>query len=212
MRNLFSAESPLMNGLQKVFDCILLSLCWITGCLPIVTIGLSCGSMYRTVYRCIRRDEGYVMQTFWETYRKNWKVGILTWLPVMLVLLFLCVDAVLLRVYGASAVIYGIVLVLIAVAMVWAAYCTAYCVRFNGSVKEVLLINFFLILSHPLTTFFQLFVLVLGIALGMVVPYLMLFLPAALCLAISYPMETVFRKHMRPEDLETLENKEKNDL
>ena len=138
--------------------------------------------------------------------------GILVWLPILAVYAFLFADAVVLRglAAGGSAIsrLFGIVVVLIGVATVWAAYCTAYCVRFEGSVKETLWLCFFLVLSHPLMTLMILAYLAIGIVLALTVPFLVLFLPAAICLGISFPMESVFRKHMRPEDLERLKNEE----
>lgn len=205
MRSLFDAESPLMSGLTKVFDCMMLSLCWITASLPIVTMGAACGALYRTVYRCIRHDDGEPLKMFWQTWRKNLKAGVLTWLPVLAVYAFLVVDAIVLRgLVGEGkpmARLFGIVMVLIGVASVWAAYCSAYCVRFEGSVKEVLWLSFYLVLAHPAMTLMILMFLMMGAALALLVPYLTLFLPAAICLAISFPMEKVFLTHMRPEDV-----------
>ena len=212
MHGLFDADSPLMNGLGKIFDCIMLSLCWISASIPIVTMGAACGALYRTVYRCMRKDDGNALKMFWETWRKNLKAGIFTWLPIMAVYVFLIADAVILRGLTAAgqpmARLYGIVVVLIGVASVWAAYCTAYCVRFEGSVKEVLWLCFFLVLSHPAMTLMILAFLTLGFVMALLVPFLTLFLPAAVCLAISFPMETVFLKHMRPEDVERVQNGE----
>lgn len=212
MHSLFDMEGPLMNGLGKIFDCIMLSLCWISASLPIVTMGAASGALYRTVYRCLRHDDGGPLKMFWQTWRKNLKSGILTWLPVLAVFVLLVLDAAVLRGMlaqgGILSRLYGISLVLIAVAAVWAAYCTAYCVRFEGSVKDVLWLSFFLVLSHPGKTVMIMLFLVLGAALALLVPFLTLFLPAAVCLAISFPMETVFRKHMRPEDIERVQNGE----
>lgn len=210
MHGLFDADSPLISGLGKIFDCILLSLCWITACLPIVTIGTACGALYRTIYRSIRREEGYPLRMFWETFRNNLKNGILVWLPILALFVFLIADAVILRGLLSEgkplAQLLGIVVVLIGVAAVWAAYCTAYCVRFEGTLKEVLWLCFFLVLSHPLMTVVILAFLLFGAAFVLMVPFFAIFMPAAICLAISFPMESVFMKHMRPEDIEKINN------
>ena len=210
MHSLFDMEGPLMNGLGKIFDCIILSICWVLASLPVITMGTACGALYRTVYRCIRRDEGHPLQVFWDTWRKNLKTGIVIWLPVLAVYVFLIADAVILRGLVSQgqpmAHLYGIVLVLIGVASVWAAYCTAYCVRFEGSLKEVLWLSFFLVLSHPVMTIVILLFLMMGVVLALMVPFLVLFLPSLICLAISAPMEKVFLKHMHPEDIEKVRN------
>lgn len=205
MRSLFDVDSPLMNGLQKVFDCMLVSLCWLTACLPILTIGPACGALYRTVCRSICRDEGGILKPFWDTFRANLKNGVLVWLPILAVYLFLIADGVIVRGLLHSSALYGVILVLIAVTTVWAAYATAYCVRFNGSTREVLWISLFLVLAHPLTALRVMAAAAVGFVLALMVPYLALFLPGLVCLAIRGPMEGVFRKHMRPEDLEKLE-------
>lgn len=209
MRGLFDMESPLMDGLGKIFDCIILSICWVLASLPIITIGAACGALYRAVYRCIRRDEAHPLKMFWDTWRRNLKTGILTWLPILAVYIFLIVDAIILRgliAQGYSmAQLYGIVIVLISVASVWAAYCTSYCVRFEGNLKDVLWLSFFLVLSHPIMTIAILLLLVTGFVLALMVPFMVLFLPALICLAISFPMENVFLKHMQPEDIEKIQ-------
>lgn len=210
MRSLFDMESPLMNGLGKIFDCIMLSVCWVLGSLPIITMGMACGALYRTVYRCIRRDEGHPLKEFWDTWRGNQKMGILTWLIVLAVYLFLIADAIILRGLVSQgrpmSQLLGIIVVLIGIASVWATYCTAYCVRFEGNLKETLWLSFFLVLSHPVMTITILLFLTMGITLTLMVPFLVIFLPALICLAISFPMEKVFLKHMRPEDIEKIQN------
>lgn len=208
MHRLFDAESPLMNGLGKIFDCMLLSLCWISASLPIVTMGAACGALYRTVYRCLRKDDGGPLKMFWTTWKANLKPGILTWLPIMAVYAFLIADAIVLRGISGMSRLLGIVILLIGVASVWAAYCTAYCVRFEGTLKERLGLCIYLVLAHPLTSIMIMLFLVMGLVLALLVPFLLLFVPGGICLAISFPMESVFRKHMRPEDIEKIDSEE----
>lgn len=211
MKGIFDPDSPLMNGLGKITDCILLSLSFITACIPIVTIGVACGSLYRTVYLCFRKEYASPMKIFWNTYRENLKNGILVWLPIMVVYVFLIVDLIILKAfvmpgYPQMARFYGIVWMLVGVASVWAAYCSAYCIRFNGTVREVLSINFTLVLSHPLVTLEILLFQIVGVTLILTVPYFLIIVPAALCIGISYPMEKVFLKHIRPEDYDKFLN------
>lgn len=212
MHSLFDAESPLMSGLGKIYDCIMLSVFWVIGSLPLITMGVSSGALYRTVYRCIRKDEGTPMRTFWETWRNNLKTGILVWLPVMGLFAFLIADALILRAFvgegNPMGKLLGIVLVLMAVACVWASYCAAYAVRFEGTLKEILWLCLYLVLAHPVTTVILFLFLAMGIALALMVPYLVVFMPALICLAMSFPMEAVFLKHMRPEDVERIQKGE----
>lgn len=210
MHRLFDMDSPLMNGLGKIYDCLMLSVCWLLASAPIVTMGAACGALYRTVFYCFRREEGTPLKTFWKTWRTNLKHGIVCWLPVLALYAFLIADVAILRgLAGAGkpmAQLYGIVLVLLGVAGVWAAYVTSYCVRFEGRLKDVLWLSAYLVLAHPLMSAVIFLFLAGGVALSLMVPFLLLFLPAAVCLAISFPMETVYRKHMQPQDIEKLDS------
>ena len=44
--------------------------------------------------------------------------------------------------------------------------------------------------------------IVAGLALCLMVPFMLLFAPATVCWVCSFSIEKVFRLHMQPEDLE----------
>lgn len=210
MHNLFNIDGPLASGLNRFIDCILLSLCWIVASLPIITIGASCGALYRTAYRCIRKDDGHPLKTFWTVFRQNIKTGILTWVSVCAVYILLLADIIIIRnlmpQWDSLAYLSGVLAILIVLATVWAAYCTAYCVRFEGRLKDVLRLSLILTLSHPLMSIAILVLLIIGVVLILILPFSVLLLPTLLSIAISFPMEKVFLVHMRPEDVEALRN------
>lgn len=75
-RNLFNPESSLMVTMTQVTDCIFLSLFWILGCFPVITIGASFAALYDSVYRGFRQGEKHSWQRFLHTFRQNWKSAI----------------------------------------------------------------------------------------------------------------------------------------
>ena len=83
-RNLFRPDSPLMITMTQITDCIFLSLFWILGCVPVVTVGASFAALYDSTFRSIRKGEKTSWQRFFRTYRKNWKTGILPTLVFLL--------------------------------------------------------------------------------------------------------------------------------
>lgn len=89
-RNLFSPDSGLMITMTQLTDSIFLSLFWILGCMPVVTIGASCAALYDAAFRGFRRGEKHCWQRFWQVFRGNWKGGIV---PTVLVLALLCLLA-----------------------------------------------------------------------------------------------------------------------
>ena len=85
-RNLLRPDSGLMITMTQLTDMIFLSLFWILGCLPVVTIGASCAALYDAAFRGFRQGEKHSWQRFWRVFRDNWKAGLV---PTVLFLLLL---------------------------------------------------------------------------------------------------------------------------
>ena len=81
-KNLFNPESHLMITISQITDCIFLSLFWLLGCFPVVTMGASFAALYDATFRGFRKHEKNSWQRFYKTFRANWKQGIL---PTVLV-------------------------------------------------------------------------------------------------------------------------------
>ena len=75
-KSLFKPDSSLMIAMGWITDCIFLSLFWLLGCFPVVTIGTSFAALYDAAYRSFRRGEKNSWQRFLQVYRDNWKTGI----------------------------------------------------------------------------------------------------------------------------------------
>ena len=76
-RSMFRPDSPLMVTMSHVTDCIFLSLFFVLGCVPVVTVGASFAALYDATYRGFRKGERHTWQRFLEVFRSNWKAGIL---------------------------------------------------------------------------------------------------------------------------------------
>ena len=74
---LFKPDTPLMIVLTQITDVIFLSLMWLLGCLPVVTVGASFASLYDASYRVFRQGEKYGLKRFGSVFTANWKAGIL---------------------------------------------------------------------------------------------------------------------------------------
>lgn len=77
MKGLFKPDSGLMIFMTQVTDCIFLSLFFLVGCVPVVTMGASFAALYDAVYRGFRQGERNTWQRFLHVYRVNWKSSIL---------------------------------------------------------------------------------------------------------------------------------------
>ena len=90
-RNLLKPDSPLMITMNQITDCIFLSLFWLLGCFPVVTAGASFAALYDSVYHGFRQGDKHCWNRFLQTFRANWKAGVLP-TGVFLVVLYLLVK------------------------------------------------------------------------------------------------------------------------
>ena len=68
---MFQFDGNFYTWTGKIFDLILVSIYWLIGSVPIITIGASFAAMYAAVTRSVREDRGSVTSRFWSAYRKN---------------------------------------------------------------------------------------------------------------------------------------------
>ena len=76
-KGMFRPDSGLMIAMIQVTDCIFLSLFFMLGCVPVVTMGASFAALYDAAYRGYRRGEKHPWTRFFQVFRTNWKTGIL---------------------------------------------------------------------------------------------------------------------------------------
>ncbi|MBM6924488.1 YesL family protein [Pseudoflavonifractor phocaeensis] len=77
---------------EKIVDILLLSVFWLACSLPVVTLGPATAALYHTVVRCLRGNQRNSWGVFFQTFRANLKVGVLTTLvviPVAVALVFI---------------------------------------------------------------------------------------------------------------------------
>ncbi len=76
-RNLFNPDSGLMVTMSHITDCIFLSLFWLLGSIPVVTLSTALAAMYDASFRGMRKADKLSWQRFFHVYKENWKAGIL---------------------------------------------------------------------------------------------------------------------------------------
>ena len=76
-RKFLNPDNALMITMTQITDCIFLSLFWLLGCIPVVTMGASFAALYDATYRGFRKGEKHSWGRFLEVYRENWKASIL---------------------------------------------------------------------------------------------------------------------------------------
>ncbi len=75
-KNILRPDSPLMITMTNLTDCIFLSLFWLLGCVPVVTVGASFAALYDASFHALRRGERDGWSRFLRSWKANWKSGI----------------------------------------------------------------------------------------------------------------------------------------
>ena len=100
-QKLFNPDNALMITMTQVTDCIFLSLFWILGCFPVVTVGASSAALYDAVYHGFRKGDKHCWSRFLRSFRQNLKAGIAP--SVVYLALFAAFGWGLIRIWNAVA-------------------------------------------------------------------------------------------------------------
>lgn len=85
MREFFGFDGPVMRFLNRSADIIVLSVMWLLGCLPILTIGTSTTALYYASIKSVLK-EGSAAKNFLRSYKENLKQSILVELILVVVI------------------------------------------------------------------------------------------------------------------------------
>ena len=102
MRDFFNFDNAFFRALSRVADLIILNIAFILCSIPIFTIGASMTAMYYVTLKMAENEEGYVLRTFWKSFRQNFKQATLIWLGMLAAGCVLILDVLILNGAGSS--------------------------------------------------------------------------------------------------------------
>ncbi len=193
---MMNLNSPFFRLITNIGNLILVSILWIIGCIPIVTIGASTAALYYTCVKVIRHGRGYLFSSFLQAYRSNLKQGIVVTLLGILISFVLYMDFRYITALDAApqylVAIYQICMTFFASLLI---YLVATMSRFSVSFFQLLKLSVFMMIRHFYYTIVMLVLLITVIILMMAVPFSVLFLPGIYILLTSLIMEKVLQKY-----------------
>jgi len=203
-RKFLNPDNALMITMTQITDCIFLSLFWLVGCIPVLTMGASFAALYDATFRGFRQGDKHCWQRFWQVYKTNWKgsitpggvflVGIFLLGKVLIALWNSAVAGTLSWMLFSGAAFVG-VLVLGILSLLFPMLS-----RFENSFSGLLKNTFYLAMANLPRT------LVLGLlnaaAALLCVRYVLplFFLPSLAALIGSVLIEPMFKPYMPSED------------
>lgn len=174
MDTLFSADSPLMRGLTRLADVMILNLLFIATSVPIVTLGASLTALNFTAMRIGTGECGSVTGDYFRSFRRNFRQATVVGLVLALmaavlaawyaVLTSFAVDAV------AELVLFAIWYVLAFSLAISALFAFPYLANFEGRTRDVLRNALLLSWKHLFTSLASLAVIALGCGVSVFYP------------------------------------------
>lgn len=199
MDKIFGQDTVFFRFTNHVGNMVIVTLMWLVGCLPIVTIGPSTIAMYYTTVKCIRRGEGYVTQEFFSAYRRNLKNGIPMTVAFLIAGVVLAVDRIYMdQVQSAAAAAFSLGYTLLTLVFLGlAVYVFPVMSRFTMQPLACFRLALLMVFRHLPSTVLMITALILGVCLVVLVPAPMLFIvPGACCYGESFLMERLLRQYM----------------
>lgn len=206
-RKILNPDNALMITMAQISDCIFLSLFWLLGCVPVVTVGAATAALYDACVRAYRKGDKQSWQRFFKVYRDNLKTGVIPSLIFLVV--FAGCGWLLIQVWNAAVtgsgswmafsaaaflgiVILGILSVLFPVLS-----------RFENSIGGLLKNTVLLALTNLPRTLCLGFLNAAAVFLCIRYVFPLFFLPALAALIGSLFLEPMFKPYM-PEDMEKM--------
>ena len=85
MNQLFGNEGLLQTVFGKIWDLLVLNLCFLLSCLPVFTIGAAWTALFSVNLKAVRREEGSVFRDYWNAFRENFPQGTKLWALTVLI-------------------------------------------------------------------------------------------------------------------------------
>lgn len=99
---IFNLDSPLMQGLTKMADLMLLNLLAGICCIPIITAGASLTALNYMALKMARNEECYIFKGFFKSFKENFKQATIIWLILLAAVFVLAGDFIIMNNMGSS--------------------------------------------------------------------------------------------------------------
>ncbi len=86
------AENPIVQGIGRIADFVILNLLWLICSIPIFTIGASTAALYTVMLKLVKNEDGYITRDFLKAFKENFKKATALWLIFLVLGGILVVD------------------------------------------------------------------------------------------------------------------------
>lgn len=211
MSSFFNYDNMFFRAFDKIINIFYISVLWIVFSIPIFTIGASTTAMYYTVNKVLSHGRSYVFKEFWGAFRANFKQSTVIWLILLAVAAVMGFDAYIMQQFDDAGNklgrLYIFFEVMIGFEVIWALYIFPSIARFENTNRAIMKNAALMAVAHLPRTLLMAVILVAFLLLDWILPFLIIFIPAAFMWIWNLILEKIFRKYMSEEDIKQEEER-----
>lgn len=194
MRKSFD-ETAIGIALTAAIDVIYVGLLWCVCSLPVITLGPASTALYYTTVKSVRHERGRITATFFGSFRRNFRVSVLSWLVL---LLYILAGAANIYIFSGTESLRGSVIwylsrIMLVPALFVCVWLFPFISRFENTAAGSLRFSCFLVLKNMGKTLVLSAELGAFVLVGWLMPKLIPLLPGLCCLIMSYSTEAALR-------------------
>lgn len=229
MSNIFNVDNAFFTLMGKVWDMICLSVVWAVLCfysfyimlilfpdesfywvLPIfiiiqaLTAGPATTALYYSVVKVVRKERGYALRSFFQSFKLNFKQGAITAVILLVAVYILYIDfqytkaleetSTMSQVFFVGCITVSILLAAIAV------FIFPILSRFTLKTFSLIKTTFLISMRHIFTTILLIIIVAVAILSVVILFPLILLIPSICMLLMSFLIERVFKRYMPKEE------------
>lgn len=186
MQKIFSTEGKIYEGMQRIYQVLLLTIIFLLSCLPVITIGAAIASAYGTAYKMVDHKEGVLYKEYGHQFKQNFVLATKMWMLILGVsggsfFLLPFIQPLLL----GNKIAYYLVMSLITLLVLMGLYLFPLIARFENNLSGTAINAFVLSLKHLPVSILLFFITIGG---GILVP---LYFPSLLFVWLFLGIGTV---------------------
>ncbi len=197
-----------MKAMSKLYDMVYLSILWIVFSVPIVTIGASTTALYYTAVKVIRHERDYIWQSFWKTFKDSFGNATVFWFLIAAIYVILGINIwTAFSLFGENAgmIMRGIYIFMMILVSLAGVYIFPVQSRFIMKKRQILKLSLLMGIKHlPYSVCMVIIGAAASLSVYLITP-LILVMPVAATLFISFFMERILKKYMPEENDESLD-------
>lgn len=150
MGRFFNMDSGLFRFLSRLADLMILNILFLITCIPVVTIGAACTSLYYVTMKMARDEDAYIARSYFKSFKQNFKQATIIWVIALLLIIVLFMDFQILNAMTAGFVnILRIALISVSLILAMVLlYTFPVLAKFYNSIKNTVKNAFFMSIRH----------------------------------------------------------------